>query len=64
MKNNPDKTKNAHKQGAGMVNDHPTGCFRNKELALPAPKMDLVDHVVRLKGLAIPKRKHLCPPRK
>jgi hypothetical protein len=28
-----------------------------------APKMDLVDHLLQLKGLVIPERKHLCPPR-
>jgi len=28
-----------------------------------APKMDLVEHLLRLKGLVIPERKHLCPPR-
>jgi AbrB family looped-hinge helix DNA binding protein len=27
------------------------------------PKMDLVDHLLRLKGLVIPERKHVCPPR-
>jgi AbrB family looped-hinge helix DNA binding protein len=27
------------------------------------PKMDLVDHLLRLKGLEIPERKHFCPPR-
>jgi DNA-3-methyladenine glycosylase I len=26
----------AHMQATGMVNDHLTGCFRHKELALPA----------------------------
>lgn len=26
-------------------------------------KMDLLDHLLRMKGLAIPKRKHVCPPR-
>jgi DNA-3-methyladenine glycosylase I len=53
----------AHMQATGMVNDHLTGCFRHKELALPGPKMDLVDHLLRLKGLAIPQRKHLGPRR-
>jgi AbrB family looped-hinge helix DNA binding protein len=28
-----------------------------------APKMDLLDHLLRLKGLVIPERKHHCPPR-
>ena len=28
-----------------------------------APKMDLVEHLLRLKGLVIPERKHFCPPR-
>ena len=28
-----------------------------------APKMDLVDHLLRLKGLQLAERKHLCPPR-
>jgi AbrB family looped-hinge helix DNA binding protein len=28
-----------------------------------APKMDLVDHLLRLKGLDIAERQHLCPPR-
>jgi AbrB family looped-hinge helix DNA binding protein len=28
-----------------------------------APKMDLVDHLLRLEGLDIPERKHFCPPR-
>ncbi len=28
-----------------------------------APKMDLVDHLLRLKGLAIAERQHICPPR-
>lgn len=28
-----------------------------------APKMDLLEHLLRLKGLVIPERKHLCPPR-
>ena len=28
-----------------------------------APKMDLVDHLLQLKGLVIPERKHHCPPR-
>ena len=28
-----------------------------------APKMDLVDHLLRLKGVDIPERQHLCPPR-
>jgi AbrB family looped-hinge helix DNA binding protein len=27
------------------------------------PKLDLVDHLLRLKGIEIPERKHLCPPR-
>ena len=27
------------------------------------PKLDLVDHLLRLKGLEIPERKHFCPPR-
>ena len=27
------------------------------------PKMDLVDHLLRLKGLEIPERKHFCHPR-
>jgi AbrB family looped-hinge helix DNA binding protein len=27
------------------------------------PKMDLVDHLFQLKGLVIPEREHLCPPR-
>lgn len=27
------------------------------------PKMDLVDHLLRLKGIEIPERKHFCPPR-
>jgi hypothetical protein len=25
--------------------------------------MELVDHLLQLKGLVIPERKHLCPPR-
>jgi AbrB family looped-hinge helix DNA binding protein len=29
-----------------------------------APKMDLVDHLLGLKGLDIPERQHFCPPRK
>jgi AbrB family looped-hinge helix DNA binding protein len=28
-----------------------------------APKMDLVEHLLRLKGLVIPERKHVGPPR-
>jgi len=28
-----------------------------------APKMDLVDHLLRCKGLDIAERQHLCPPR-
>jgi AbrB family looped-hinge helix DNA binding protein len=28
-----------------------------------APKMDLVDHLLRMRGLDIPERKHLSPPR-
>jgi AbrB family looped-hinge helix DNA binding protein len=28
-----------------------------------APKLDLVDHLLRLKGLEFPERKHVCPPR-
>jgi AbrB family looped-hinge helix DNA binding protein len=28
------------------------------------PKKDLVDHLLGLKGLDIPERKHLCPPRR
>jgi AbrB family looped-hinge helix DNA binding protein len=28
-----------------------------------APKMDLVDHLLRLKGFELAERKHLCPPR-
>jgi len=28
-----------------------------------APKMDLEEHLLRLKGLVIPERKHICPPR-
>jgi AbrB family looped-hinge helix DNA binding protein len=28
-----------------------------------APKVDLVDHLQRLKGLEIPEREHLSPPR-
>jgi AbrB family looped-hinge helix DNA binding protein len=28
-----------------------------------ARKMDLVDHLLRLKGVDIAERKHLCPPR-
>jgi AbrB family looped-hinge helix DNA binding protein len=28
-----------------------------------APKMDLVDHLLRLKGLNLSEREHLCPPR-
>ena len=27
------------------------------------PKMDLVDHLLRLKGFEIPEHKHFCPPR-
>jgi AbrB family looped-hinge helix DNA binding protein len=27
------------------------------------PKMDLVDHLLRFKGLQIPERRHFCPPR-
>ena len=27
------------------------------------PKMDLVDHLLRLKGIEIPEREHFCPPR-
>jgi AbrB family looped-hinge helix DNA binding protein len=27
------------------------------------PKMDLVDHLLRLKGLDIVERQHFCPPR-
>ncbi len=27
------------------------------------PKLDLVDHLLALKGLEIPERKHLCPSR-
>lgn len=27
------------------------------------PRLDLVDHLLRLKGIEIPERKHLCPPR-
>jgi AbrB family looped-hinge helix DNA binding protein len=27
------------------------------------PKLDLVDHLLRLKGLDIPERQHFCPPR-
>ncbi|MGA2174610.1 MAG: AbrB/MazE/SpoVT family DNA-binding domain-containing protein [Verrucomicrobiota bacterium] len=26
------------------------------------PKMDLVDHLLRLKGVEIPERTHFCPP--
>jgi len=29
-----------------------------------APKMDLVDHLLRLKGLDIAERQHFCAPRK
>ena len=28
-----------------------------------APKMDLVDHLLRLKGVDIRERQHICPPR-
>jgi len=28
-----------------------------------APKMDLVDHLLQLKGIDIPERKHFCQPR-
>jgi AbrB family looped-hinge helix DNA binding protein len=28
-----------------------------------APKKDLVDHLLRLKGLNIAERRHFCPPR-
>jgi AbrB family looped-hinge helix DNA binding protein len=28
-----------------------------------APNMDLVDHLLRLKGIDIPERKHFLPPR-
>jgi AbrB family looped-hinge helix DNA binding protein len=28
-----------------------------------APKLDLVDHLLRFKGLAFVERKHHCPPR-
>ncbi len=28
-----------------------------------APKLDLIDHLFRLKGVDIPVRKHHCPPR-
>ncbi len=28
-----------------------------------APKMDLLDHLRRFKGVSIPERKHICPPR-
>jgi AbrB family looped-hinge helix DNA binding protein len=28
-----------------------------------AAKMDLVDHLLRLKGVDISERQHLCPPR-
>lgn len=27
------------------------------------PKLDLVDHLLRFKGVEIPERKHHCPPR-
>lgn len=27
------------------------------------PKLDLIDHIRRLKGIEIPQRKHICPPR-
>ncbi len=27
------------------------------------PELDLVDHLLGLKGLEIPERKHICPPR-
>jgi AbrB family looped-hinge helix DNA binding protein len=27
------------------------------------PKLDLVDHLLRLKGLHIAERQHFCPPR-
>jgi AbrB family looped-hinge helix DNA binding protein len=28
-----------------------------------SPKLDLVDHLDRLRGVEIPERQHLCPPR-
>lgn len=28
-----------------------------------APKMDLVDHLLRFQGVEIPERQHHCPPR-
>ncbi len=28
-----------------------------------APELDLVDHLLRLKGLDIAERQHFCPPR-
>jgi AbrB family looped-hinge helix DNA binding protein len=28
-----------------------------------SPKKDLVDHLLGLKGLDIPERRHFCPPR-
>ena len=27
------------------------------------PEMDLVDHLLRFKGVNIPERQHFCPPR-
>ncbi|HEX4350979.1 MAG TPA: AbrB/MazE/SpoVT family DNA-binding domain-containing protein [Verrucomicrobiae bacterium] len=27
------------------------------------PEMDLVDHLLRFKGMDLPERKHICPPR-
>lgn len=27
------------------------------------PEMDLIDHLLRFKGVEIPERNHLCPPR-
>jgi AbrB family looped-hinge helix DNA binding protein len=27
------------------------------------PEMDLVDHLLRFKGVTLPERQHFCPPR-
>ncbi len=39
-----------------------SGAIVFKPIKAP-PKTDLVDHLLGLKGLDIPERKHLCPPR-
>ena len=61
----PKNIRDEHKFGNGsafVVLDTKKGAILFRPIK-NAPKMDLVDHLLRLKGLDIPERKHLCEPR-